>query len=255
MESTGLVTVLRKKKGTTKQSNSRVTCYFTTSPGNTIKKPKVSSAWYNSIVTCKPKAVITRNTAIKRNVPVEIVDSVGSPQIKKRREAYIHRSKQAATLSLVAIKMEPNLKAAEILEESYWESPEAFKLFGLRNEEMDYVSEEDSVLTDLHQQNDELTCGFGTATGWKDLLEDSDNDDICSQHDIFVVQNKCRYVSVALSHAMKEMPTRDWKQCCKDAITTLSNVAIDYIKNPETVQLWHQEFRNRNNKFNNPAKY
>ena len=243
-----------KEKGS-QQTSSRVTCYFTTRPGDSIKKPKVNTAWYNNIVSSKPKAIMTRNTTIKRNIPVDIVDLVGSPQIKKRREAYIYKSKQAGMPASVAIKIEPNLKAVEIMEESYWESPEAFKLFGLRNEDRNYVSEEDSVLADVHERKEELTCDFGTAIGWKNVLEDLDTDDICSQHDVFVVQNKCRYVAVALSHAMKDMPNRTWKQCCKDAINTLSNVGVDYIKNPETVRLWHQEFRNGSNKYNNPAKH
>ena len=121
-----------KEKGS-QQTSSIVTCYFTTRPGDSIKKPKVNSAWYNTIVSSKPKAIMTRNTTIKRNVPVDIVDLVGSPQIKKRREAYIYKSKQAGMPASVAIEIEPNLKAVEIMEESYWESPEAFKLFGLRN--------------------------------------------------------------------------------------------------------------------------
>ncbi len=53
-----------------------------------------------------------------------------------------------------------------------------------------------------------LKQGFATAHGWKLVVDDFDAKEICTPNDIFNIQMKCKYVSLALRIAFEEMPGR-----------------------------------------------
>jgi hypothetical protein len=53
-----------------------------------------------------------------------------------------------------------------------------------------------------------LEKGLSTATGWKRVIDDFDQQDLCSPHEAFNCQLKCQYVSLALRYALEEMPAK-----------------------------------------------
>jgi hypothetical protein len=70
------------------------------------------------------------------------------------------------------------------------------------------------------KQIKQLRRGHTTVDDWKltMLLDDLDAKDICSAYDIFNIQMKCKYLSVALGIALDDMPSHTWFQCCNEEV-------------------------------------
>lgn len=94
-----------------------------------------------------------------------------------------------------------NKKAAAILQKTYWDSLEAMKLFKeLQGEKTNECTneEDDLVMAVIERRIGRLSKGIGMASGWKLVLDDFDQNDLCSAYNIFNVQLKCRYIAFAL---------------------------------------------------------
>jgi hypothetical protein len=113
--------------------------------------------------------------------------------------------------------------AEAIKNQSWWDSTNAFSLFG----ELQIDDEEDDardLKAFVRKQVDRLRRGNTTAEGWKLTVDDLDAKDICSAHDIFNIQIKCKYLSIALELALEVMSLSlwTWSQCCLETVTIVN---------------------------------
>jgi hypothetical protein len=132
--------------------------------------------------------------------------------------------------------MNPNPIAQAILDQSWWDKGNAIRNFGAIDGE---VSPKEAV----EERIAKLQRGYATATGWKFDIDDFDQQDLCSPHEKFNFQRKCRYISLALRYGLEEMPDKTWLECCQDAVASVNRVdGVDHIKNKETVLCWHLAF-------------
>jgi hypothetical protein len=144
---------------------------------------------------------------------------------------------------------------------SWWDSTNAFSLFGERVDEDDEDAIEDdedawNAKAMVEKRIKRLRRGHTTVGGWKLTLDDFDTRDICSAHDIFNIQMKCKYLSVALGIALEDMPSLTWRQCCNEEVRRVNEwEAHEHIKNGEMVRIWHHDFRASNECFRNPNVY
>ena len=233
-----------------KKVTTRVTAYYITTPGKLPIVPGGSTKWYETAVSDAPKPRNTRNepNMAKRFLPVlNRVPTDTAPDPKRSR-----RSTSIPTSSIPAVEeAAPGTVSAAILGQTYWESPEAMKLFGVvvgKGEEMSQ-----DVLVDIDSRLERLTYGVSNPMGWKMLLDDFDQKDLCSSNEIFNIQTKSRYVCAALKYAVVNMPSQTWKDCCCFAIDTLAQIGHTEIKHWETIRLWHRHFRMNRECFTNPA--
>jgi hypothetical protein len=276
-----------KKPGTSRR---RVTGYYITTPGNKPSEmPGGNSKWYTTLVNEMPSAASTRQNPIKRNLPEELTPATTPvPALKKRKGIATRRSNpknvrinnfestetkenvvdltrsnngqfEPPTQVLVGHKhktsadIKPSAAATAVANQSWWESPEAHVLFcdvkRSAGENGDLLFPREYVETRIER----LKQGFATAHGWKLVVQDFDARDLCTPNDIFTVQMKCKYVSLALRIALEEMPGIRWMQCCERAIQEFGRVeGHDHIGSPKTVQQWHLTFRRNNESFLNP---
>jgi hypothetical protein len=65
--------------------------------------------------------------------------------------------------------------------QTYWDSPEAKKLF------LGNSSDDRHVLDVLHKRIERLQQVNRTANGWKDLIDKHDKDNLCSPYNIFII--------------------------------------------------------------------
>ena len=103
------------------------------------------------------------------------------------------------------------------------------KLFGVvvgKGEEMSQ-----DVLVDIDSRLERLKYGVSNPMGWKMLLDDFDQKDLCSSNEIFNIQTKSRYVCAALKYAAVNMPSQTWKDCCCFAIDTLAQIGHTDVSN------------------------
>jgi hypothetical protein len=68
---------------------------------------------------------------------------------------------------------------------------------------------------------------------------------------------KCKCISVALGITLDDMLSWTWFQCCNEEAVRRVNhwEGHQHIKNGETVQIWHHNFRGSNECFCNPNIY
>jgi hypothetical protein len=150
-----------------------------------------------------------------------------------------------------------NITALSILNQDYFDSPEANVLFGRMNHEETTTEDEVSVRTMIRQRIDKLTEAFSLPDGWKCVLEDRDSTQTCSSFQIYSIQIRCRYLAIALRIALKKMgqgPGRaTWLECCLEAMNTVNEFNNStYIKFHGTIRKWHLWFRRNGECFPNP---
>ena len=146
-----------------------------------------------------------------------------------------------------------NVAANDILNQDFFESPEANCLFGIIG-----TAEEDvSLRTVIQERINKLTEAFSTPNGWKCVLEDRDSCQTCSPFQIYNIQIKCRYIAFALRIALKKMGRgaggATWLGCSQEAVNTVNEFNnITYIKSFRTIQVWHLIYRRNGESFPNP---
>jgi hypothetical protein len=112
---------------------------------------------------------------------------------------------------LVEVVNPPNATAKAILTQSWWDTGDAICYFGAIDGE---VSPKAAIVERIAR----LQRGYIAATGWKLVIDDFDQQELCSWHEAFTFQLKCRYVSLALRYTVKDMPSKTWLSCCSEAI-------------------------------------
>jgi hypothetical protein len=127
-------------------------------------------------------------------------------------------------------------------------------------------------------QFDTLHRAHLTPKGWKNILGDKDEKDLCSPYNIFSIQVKCKYLSAALAKALTHYDTPlTFNEICASAVEKVNEFDFDgivdvdvcddagsnanspnhsafmKITNPKTVMTWLCTFHCDNN-FPNPAR-
>ncbi len=255
-----------------KRKSSRLTAYYVTTPNTLPQKPGGNTKWYKDMVSTVPKPTNTRqNPTVKRSIPVELVPAKTkttneslAPIRKRRRQNdddmqptknvnQFHPEQPAAepaaepaSVEVLVVNDPPNSTADAILTQSWWDTGDAIRYFGAIDGE---VSPMEAVVERIAR----LQRGYTTATGWKLVIDDFDQQELCSRHEAFSFQLKCRYVSLALRYAVEDMPSKTWLGCCSEAIDSIYRMdGVAHVKNKETVSRWHLAFRRNNEAFPNP---
>jgi hypothetical protein len=110
-----------------------------------------------------------------------------------------------------------------------------------------------------------LRAAYLSADGWRDIVDDTDVGNLCSQFDVFVIRLKAKYLAVTLTHALSHYEhTVNFLDICTAAIRKIDDIDFDgsdeddssviRIRSPQTVMKWLREFR-CNNCFPNPALF
>jgi hypothetical protein len=228
-----------------------MTAYNLTSPNKLPQKPGGNTKWFRYIVSTvlKPTRTTRQNPTAKRSVPVLSLPTKRkelTPTRKKRRgnnnvmEPIQNDSHypEAEAIPDTVTEVEANLDpiAQTILNQSWWDTGNAIRYFGAIDGEVSPTEAVENCITRLQR-------GHASATGWKLVIDDFDQQELCSQHESFIFQLKCRYVSLALRYALEDMPDKTWMECCQKAVDTVNRVErVAHIKNKETLSRWHLAF-------------
>jgi hypothetical protein len=136
-----------------------------------------------------------------------------------------------------------NVAANEILNQDFFDLPEANILFGMIRD-APREEEDVSVRMIIEQCIKKLTEAFSTPDGWKCVLDDQDSCQTCTPFQIYNIQMKCRYIAIALQVALRKMGQGaggvTWLECCTQAMHTVNDFNnTTYIKFHRTIQQWH----------------
>jgi hypothetical protein len=119
--------------------------------------------------------------------------------------------------------------------ETYWDSPEAKKLFlGNPNDDCRVEKVLDERIERLQQEN-------RTVDAWKDIVDKHDKDDLCSSYDVFMIRQRCSILCIVYIHVLEEMNSVRWiEDCCAQAIADCIKFGIKAAATSEqTVAGWN----------------
>ncbi|KAI2509704.1 hypothetical protein MHU86_4686 [Fragilaria crotonensis] len=123
----------------------------------------------------------------------------------------------------------------KLVQETYWDSPEAKKLF------LGNANDSRGVVDILEQRIERLQQVNRTVDGWKDVVEKHDKDNLCSSYDIFMIRQRCSILCLAYTYALEEMNSARWiEDCCAAAIVDCSKMGMEAAAtNERTVAGWN----------------
>jgi hypothetical protein len=135
-------------------------------------------------------------------------------------------------------------------------------LFGAKQQEINTNKQEPTYIKSLVlNQICTLRNAYLTVDGWKQIIDDFDNTNLCTHYDIFHIQLKAKYLSVTLTQALSFYQTSTFLNICTSAIDRIDEVDYDScdtestgrIRNPKTIMQWYRTFCDNNHFFPNPA--
>jgi hypothetical protein len=154
---------------------------------------------------------------------------------KRKAEAAAAAAEEAANKKPMALPHPAGSVSARILVESYWDSPEAKKLF------LGSSSDDRCVIEVLQQHIERLQQVNKTSEGWRDVIDKHDVENLCSPYDIFIIRQRCSILCLAYIFAVEEMNSVRWvEDCCTQAIVDCNRIGIEAAATSErTVAGWN----------------
>ena len=189
--------------------------YYITNPGNVVERPRDGKKSFLSLL--QDNSIHERYT-VARGV-AEVVDL--STEISKQSTS-MKRKTEAQSLAQQDQDNEKKRPKQMVEELTYWDSPEAKKLF------LGDSNDSRNVVEVLKQRIERLQEANQTHDGWRDVVVRRDIDNLCSDFDKFIIRQRCCILSLAYTIALQEMNSSKWMEdCCCAALHTASIMGIE----------------------------
>ncbi|KAG7347145.1 hypothetical protein IV203_006214 [Nitzschia inconspicua] len=120
---------------------------------------------------------------------------------------------------------------------TYWDSPEAYKLFKPRQCDSNCLSAVERRIKLLQRAQQ--------FEGWRDLVHGRDPDNVCSNYDKLVIRQKSMFISKAYQIAILEMNRKAWLECCEIAVHEINLLGVTLTTRGDNLSRWHRLFRTR----------
>ncbi len=121
-----------------------------------------------------------------------------------------------------ANKVKHGPASSTIVEQTYWDSPEAKKLF------LGSASDYRNVVDVLRQRIERLQQVNQTVDRWRDLVDKHDKGNLCSAYDILIIRQRLSILCLAYTLALEEMNSAKLvENCCTRANFDSSKMGIE----------------------------
>ncbi|KAG7373561.1 hypothetical protein IV203_034285 [Nitzschia inconspicua] len=120
---------------------------------------------------------------------------------------------------------------------TFWDSPEAYKLFRPRPSDSNCLS--------AVERRIELLQRAQQFEGWRDLVHGRDPDNVCSNYDKLVIRQKSMFILKAYQIAILEMNRKTWLECCEIAVHEINLLGVTLTTRGDNLSRWHRLFRTR----------
>ncbi|KAI2506135.1 hypothetical protein MHU86_8270 [Fragilaria crotonensis] len=210
--------------------------YYVTDPGGLVERPPDGKKCFLSLLQ---DAGINDRYSVARGSS-EIVDLTTEIHIQSRAKRKAEAGAAVAAQSpgsqkkAKASQLASGSDSAIISVESYWDSPEAKKLF------LGSSTDNRSVVDVLQQRIERLQQVNRSPDGWRDLIDKHDVDNLCSPYDIFIIRQRCSILCLAYIMALEEMNSARWvEDCCSQAVYDSNRMGIEAATSKLTVAGWN----------------
>ena len=211
----------------------RIWGYYVTTPGGLVKRPPDGKKSFLSLLQ---DASINDRYSVARGLPevVDLTTAIAEQSLAKRKA-----DAQIAAQDATKRPKHGPISGKFVEEQTYWDSPEAKKLF------LGKANDSRGVVDVLEERIERLQQANRTIDGWKDVIDKHDKDNLCSSFDVFIIRQRCSILCLAYSYALEEMNSARWiEDCCAAAIVDCSKMGIEAAAtNERTVAGWNILFR------------
>jgi hypothetical protein len=116
---------------------------------------------------------------------------------------------------------------------SYWDSPEARKLFRAKEGEttQQSINEQITILTKANVTDE----SYITVVDGGVAIDPS----TLSNYEKHMIRIKSQLLCLSLHLALEKMNSWTWNQCCSSAIKASKRMGISTVENPKTVEKWY----------------
>jgi hypothetical protein len=218
-----------------------------------FKKRKTTLYYVDDPSNSPPELPVRGNAAYDR-----IVKSLDA----RIRLAHLEQLRNEATYRTTAEMIEEEMRnmsleqeeedpvpdtAAPVLEQDYFDSPEAKKLF------LGDKTSAKSVRDVLENRIAKLQRVNRYGEGWREVVEQHDKDNLCTEHNIYVVRQRCQVLCLAYLYALQHVDRHDnqkkfvWNVCCSKVSRAVHPLGIEVTS--RTIQNWNILFRANREKF------
>ena len=156
-----------------------------------------------------------------------------APVSKKRREL----SPEPTSTSEGCVDALPIELDKEVY--SYWNLGDARKLFAPKSIHGANCDVRKVVLERI-ENLERVNC---LSAHWRTLIDGGDQENLCSENDIFVIRTRCLYLACALRKFFAEsMDTSrmTWQNCVEHSIQLMNDLGIEMYTNWRTLANWHR---------------
>jgi hypothetical protein len=214
--------------------------YYITTPGGVVERPPDGKKSFLSLLQ---DTAINDRYSVARGLP-EIVDLTTEISLQSS-------AKRKAEAQIAVQNNDENKRpkhgplSGKLVAETYWDSPEAKKLF------LGNPNDDRHVEIVLEERIERLQQANRTVDGWKDMVDKHDKDNLCSSYDVFIIRQRCSILCLAYVHALEEMNAVRWiEDCCAQAIADCSKIGIEAAATSEqTVAGWNILLRSNRERF------
>ena len=121
-----------------------------------------------------------------------------------------------------------------------WESPEAFALFHP-------AKKDESTRVTLKHHVEKLSTILQEVTGYLNVIDGGDPNNVCSPSNIFDIRERCRYLWLAYEITLNRWEyygVNSWCSCCDEAVKWVNEVnGSSFVKDGETIMRWNVIFQ------------
>ena len=161
-----------------------------TTPEQLVKRPRDGKS--RNFLSLLQDSSINDRYSVARGV-AEVVDL--STEITRQTQSTIKRKMDAQLLAQQDQDNEKKRPKQMVEELTYWDSPEAKKLF------LGDSTDSQNVVEVLKQRIERLQEANQTHDGWRDVVVRRDIDNLCSDFDKFIIRQRCCILSLAYTRA------------------------------------------------------
>ena len=80
------------------------------------------------------------------------------------------------------------------------------------------------------------------SSSWRDVVDGGDQDNLCSEHNIFVIQQRSIYLACALQKFVNQVNDNSrwtWKKCLEYSIALMNDIGIEFYTHWRRLAKWH----------------
>jgi len=213
--------------------------YYLTSKGNNqVSYPPVTTEneWVSKIELAQEAILWAQRMGVaSAEGVIEITSSpVGLETPTGTRADTAAASPTPKRLRLISPQDAANaVNSQQIATQSFWESPEATKLFCPKEDD-------NSVEETLQRRVKNLSSAVSATDGWRNIVEGPDPDNLCSDANINSMRQRCMLLCQAYLIALKRLVRghgkSTWKACCDEACAMLNPLGITQATNPTSIE-------------------